>query len=53
MRAKILRCRACGRYTLKDICPVCGGSAIPTKPAKFSPDDPYGKYRRALVQEAK
>ncbi|MDD2836357.1 MAG: RNA-protein complex protein Nop10 [Methanothrix sp.] len=53
MRSKILRCTACRRYTLKDICSVCGGHTAITKPARFSPDDPYGKYRRALGQEAK
>jgi H/ACA ribonucleoprotein complex subunit 3 len=53
MRSKILRCTACGRYTLKDVCPLCGAPAVITKPARFSPDDPYGKYRRAMVQEAK
>ncbi|TFH50150.1 MAG: RNA-protein complex protein Nop10 [Methanothrix sp.] len=53
MRSKILRCTACGRYTLTDICPACGGHTAITKPARFSPDDPYGKYRRALGQEAK
>jgi H/ACA ribonucleoprotein complex subunit 3 len=51
MRSKILRCRACGRYTLKAECPVCGSPTITTKPARFSPEDPYGRYRRALNQE--
>ena len=49
MRSKILKCSACGRYTLKAICSVCGGPTVNTKPARFSPEDPYGKYRRALV----
>jgi H/ACA ribonucleoprotein complex subunit 3 len=53
MRSKILKCTACGRYTLKEICTLCGAPAIITKPARFSPDDPYGKYRRAITQEAK
>lgn len=53
MRSKILRCTACGRYTLLDICPACGDHAVITKPARFSPDDPYGKYRRALNPEVK
>jgi len=48
MRSKILRCTACGRYTLKEICPHCGGRTAMTKPPRFSPDDPYGRYRRAL-----
>ncbi|OPY54868.1 MAG: Ribosome biogenesis protein Nop10 [Methanosaeta sp. PtaU1.Bin060] len=52
MRSKILRCTACGRYTLRAVCPVCGALTATTKPARFSPDDPYGKYRRALIQEA-
>ncbi|HOG98168.1 MAG: RNA-protein complex protein Nop10 [Methanothrix soehngenii] len=52
MRSKILRCESCARYTLKEICPACGGRAAPTKPARFSPDDPYGRYRRALALEA-
>ncbi|NTV27191.1 MAG: RNA-protein complex protein Nop10 [Methanothrix sp.] len=53
MRSKILKCTTCGRYTLKDACPVCAAPTIITKPAKFSPDDPYGKYRRALGKEVK
>ncbi|HPA97179.1 MAG TPA: RNA-protein complex protein Nop10 [Methanothrix sp.] len=48
MRSKILRCTSCGRYTLRQICPACGGRAAMTKPPRFSPDDPYGRYRRAL-----
>ncbi|HQE96902.1 MAG TPA: RNA-protein complex protein Nop10 [Methanothrix sp.] len=50
MRSKILRCTSCGRYTLRQICPACGGMAAMTKPPRFSSDDPYGKYRRALGQ---
>lgn len=50
MRSKILKCPACGRYTLKAACPVCCTPTTITKPAKFSPEDPYGKYRRALSQ---
>ncbi len=53
MKSKILKCTACSRYTLKEICPLCGAPAIITKPARFSPEDPYGKYRRAIAQEAK
>jgi H/ACA ribonucleoprotein complex subunit 3 len=52
MRSKILKCMACGRYTLKAVCPLCGAPTVTTRPARFSPDDPYGKYRRALIQEA-
>ena len=41
----ILRCRECGKYTLKDKC-SCGGKAIDPRPAKFSVEDKWGKYRR-------
>lgn len=43
---KIRRCVQCKRYTMVEFCPKCGGMAISPKPARFSPLDPYGKYRR-------
>jgi len=53
MRSKILKCTACGQYTLRDECPRCKASTVTTKPARFSPEDPYGRDRRALNQSAK
>jgi H/ACA ribonucleoprotein complex subunit 3 len=35
-------------YTLGTECPECGNPAVNSAPAPFSPDDPYGEYRRAL-----
>jgi len=35
-------------YTLDEECPECGGAAVNSAPAPFSPEDPYGEYRRAL-----
>jgi len=35
-------------YTLGERCPDCGGEAVNSAPAPFSPEDPYGEYRRAL-----
>lgn len=35
-------------YTLGETCPDCGGEAVNSAPAPFSPEDPYGRYRRAL-----
>lgn len=35
-------------YTLTDTCPACGGRAVNSAPAPFSPDDRYGEYRRRL-----
>ncbi|HWH07789.1 MAG TPA: RNA-protein complex protein Nop10 [Candidatus Thermoplasmatota archaeon] len=42
-----MRCAAHG-YTLKDACPRCGAPTAKAGPAKYSPEDPYGKYRRQL-----
>ena len=36
------------RYTLGETCPACGREAVNSAPAPFSPEDPYGEYRRAL-----
>jgi H/ACA ribonucleoprotein complex subunit 3 len=42
----ILKCKKCGGYTLKEICPLCGSSAITIRPPKFSLEDKFGAYRR-------
>lgn len=31
---------------MQEKCPKCGSKADNPKPAKFSPDDRYGEYRR-------
>ncbi|MDH7597013.1 MAG: RNA-protein complex protein Nop10 [Methanothrix sp.] len=51
-RSKILRCERCRIYTLKETCPRCGSRTSGTKPARFSPEDRYGRYRRALFSES-
>ncbi len=53
---KMRKCPECGSYTLKDICPNCTKPEKDQKtesahPASFSPEDPYGKYRRKLKIE--
>lgn len=42
------RCTACKEYTLREACPRCGAKATPNRPAKFSPEDNFGAYRRKL-----
>lgn len=49
-RTLLHRCTGCHEYTLQETCPRCGGKAAPNKPAKFSPEDHYGEYRRRLKQ---
>ncbi|MGM0604680.1 MAG: RNA-protein complex protein Nop10 [Halobacteriota archaeon] len=39
-------------YTLGDVCPACGASAVNSAPAPFNPEDPYGSYRRARKRDA-
>jgi H/ACA ribonucleoprotein complex subunit 3 len=39
-------------YTLADTCPECGADAVNSAPAPFSPEDPNGKYRRALKRRS-
>jgi H/ACA ribonucleoprotein complex subunit 3 len=49
MRMK--RCPECGGYTLKDTCVKCNVASGKVGPARYSPEDPYGRYRR-LMKEA-
>jgi H/ACA ribonucleoprotein complex subunit 3 len=44
----MLRCPKCEEYTLQEACPRCATRAKDPRPAKFSPEDPYGEYRRKL-----
>lgn len=42
---KLRKCERCLSYTLKEICPFCGKETIIFKTLKYSPEDPYQKYR--------
>ncbi len=48
--ARLLRCTACGRYTLSEACP-CGGTAASPKPPKYSPEDRFARFRRQAKEE--
>ncbi|MBS3143662.1 ribosome biogenesis protein [Candidatus Woesearchaeota archaeon] len=45
MPKSILKCAKCGRYTLKQTCD-CSGKPLDPRPAKFSIEDKWGKFRR-------
>ena len=47
------RCTACDTYTLEGECSSCGGATERAGPTKYSPEDRYGPYRRALKKEAR
>ncbi|HIJ98691.1 TPA: RNA-protein complex protein Nop10 [archaeon] len=49
--AKILKCKKCSTYTLKKKCHNCGAETVNPEPAKFSPEDKYGKYRRLYKKQ--
>ncbi|MBN1280453.1 MAG: RNA-protein complex protein Nop10 [Candidatus Thermoplasmatota archaeon] len=50
--SEILYCRKCQRYTLQSICSLCHQKTVTREPARFSPQDHYGKYRRALKKQS-
>jgi len=45
MKREILFCEKCLEYTLSKSCNKCGKATITRKPAKFSLEDKYLKYR--------
>ena len=47
-RSLILQCEKCHEFTLQEECPRCHGKAKNPLPPKYSPEDPYGEYRRRL-----
>jgi len=47
----IMICPKCKHYTLEKFCPYCNVETVPPKPAKFSIEDHYGKYRRKAKEE--
>jgi H/ACA ribonucleoprotein complex subunit 3 len=45
MKRAILFCKTCYIYTLKENCPNCNNKTLSPKPAKFSIEDKYLRYR--------
>lgn len=45
-KTEILYCSECSRFTFEQACSSCDQPTLSTKPAKFSPEDKYGRYRR-------
>lgn len=44
MAQHIMKCSECGKYTMKQEC--CGKKTESSQPAKYSPEDKMGEYRR-------
>ncbi|MBI5797648.1 ribosome biogenesis protein [Candidatus Woesearchaeota archaeon] len=51
MSPSILYCSHCKSYTMETLCKMCGAVTLSTKPAKFSIEDKWGKYRRVYKEE--
>lgn len=51
MSGHIRRCSADNTYTLSETCLKCGGPTHNAHPARFSPEDRYGSYRRKAKQD--
>ncbi len=51
MSRHILKCAECGKYTMKLECPKCKVKTVSPKPAKYSPEDKYGDYRRKAKRD--
>ncbi len=51
MKVEILKCDRCEKHTLEKVCKDCNNRTITTKPAKFSPEDKYGHYRRMVKKQ--
>lgn len=51
MKSLMFRCVECGKYTLSEKCPSCGGGTVTVHPARYSPDDRYARYRSPLAYE--
>lgn len=52
MKVEILYCKKCDTFTLKKECSECHEKALSNKPAKYSPEDKYGQYRRMAKQQS-
>jgi H/ACA ribonucleoprotein complex subunit 3 len=46
-------CKKCKIYTLEDKCSKCKEKTVSKYPPRFSPEDPYGNYRRKLKKLSK
>jgi H/ACA ribonucleoprotein complex subunit 3 len=52
MSGHIRRCKTDNTYTLSDVCPKCGEATVSAHPARFSPEDRYGEYRRRAAKKS-
>ncbi len=51
MKHQIFHCTKCHIYTLEKNCPKCKAKTENPKPAKYSVEDKFGKYRRMAKKD--
>ena len=51
MTSHIHKCIACDAYTLREVCQRCGQETIIPRPAKYSPEDKYSRFRRQVKRQ--
>jgi H/ACA ribonucleoprotein complex subunit 3 len=44
-------CEKDNKFTLEEVCPICGEKTILPLPPKYSPEDPYAEYRRKAKED--
>jgi H/ACA ribonucleoprotein complex subunit 3 len=47
----LLKCPKCGSYTMGNVCGKCGVDTVSPHPARYSPLDKYGRYRRQFKKQ--
>jgi H/ACA ribonucleoprotein complex subunit 3 len=52
MKSVMSKCPHCGKYTLENSCEACDLATVSPLPARYSPQDKYGSYRRAQKKNA-
>ncbi len=53
MSKHILYCEKCKVYSMELKCPVCNKKTVTRRPAKYSPQDKWGHWRRIAKEEKK
>ena len=46
---RIRFCENCKIYTMQEVCKKCGSQTKVCAPPKYKENDPYSKYRRAIL----
>ncbi|MHA2232272.1 MAG: nucleolar RNA-binding Nop10p family protein [Candidatus Hodarchaeales archaeon] len=51
MPKRLRKCSSCGQYSLKTLCGICGNQTKISHPPRYSIQDKYARFRRALQRK--